>query len=98
MDTKQPEALRLANMLEKPGYGWHSTPADELRNLRTETAALCADYDADRAARGAAQAAPVDAAVKPAINVGTIGHAGSGKTTLIAALGKLIAAQKGNHD
>ena len=46
----------------------------------------------------AAQDAPVDAAVKPAINVGTIGHVGSGKTTLIAALGKLIAAQKGNHD
>lgn len=51
-----------------------------------------------RAARGAAQAAPVDAAVKPAINAGTIGHVGSGRTTLTAALGKLIAAQKGNHD
>ena len=50
------------------------------------------------AARGAAQAAPVDAAVKPAINVGTIGHVGSGRTTLTAALGKLIAAQKGSHD
>ena len=46
----------------------------------------------------AAQDAPVDAAVKPAINVGTIGHVGSGRTTLTAALGKLIAAQKGNHD
>ena len=41
---------------------------------------------------------PTDAAVKPAINVGTIGHVGSGRTTLTAALGKLIAAQKGNHD
>ena len=50
-----------------------------------------------RAARGATQAAPVDAAVKPAINVGTIGHVGSGRTTLTAALGKLIAAKQGGQ-
>ena len=35
---------------------WLDMSADELQNLRTETAALCADYDADRAARGVAEA------------------------------------------
>ena len=54
--------------------------------------------EAATAPQPAAKAAPVDAAVKPAINVGTIGHVGSGRTTLTAALGKLIAAQKVNHD
>ena len=51
MDTKQSEALRLANMLEKPGYGWHSTPAEcaaELQRLQSENDTLRAGYDAAR--------------------------------------------------
>lgn len=34
--NKQPEALRLAELLESPGYGYHTTPAQcafELRRL-----------------------------------------------------------------
>ena len=33
---KQPEALRIAELLENPGYGYHTTPAQcaaELRRL-----------------------------------------------------------------
>ena len=41
---------------------WLDMSADELRNLRTETAALCADYDADRAARAPADSVLEDAA------------------------------------
>lgn len=51
MTTQQPEALRLANMLEKPGYGWHSTPAEcaaELQRLQSENEQLRAGYDAAR--------------------------------------------------
>ena len=36
--NKQSNALRLAGILERPGYGWHSTPvsvAYELRRLHT---------------------------------------------------------------
>ena len=38
-----PEALRLADALERPGYGWHTTPAQcaaVLRRLHTENEAL----------------------------------------------------------
>lgn len=41
--TKQPEALRLAEILERPGYGWNSTPkqcATELRRLHEENQEL----------------------------------------------------------
>lgn len=34
--SEQPNALRLADILERPGYGWHLTPdlvAAELRRL-----------------------------------------------------------------
>ena len=42
-DNTQPEALRLADALERPGYGWHTTPAQcaaVLRRLHTENEAL----------------------------------------------------------
>lgn len=51
MDTKQPEALRLAEMLERPGYGWNSTIeqyAAELRRLHAENETLRTGYDAAR--------------------------------------------------
>ena len=51
MDTKQPEALRLAEMLERPGYGWNSTIeqyAAELRRQHAEIETLRAGYDAAR--------------------------------------------------
>ena len=38
-----PEALRLADALERPGYGWHTTPAQcaaVLRRLHAENEAL----------------------------------------------------------
>lgn len=46
-----PEALRLAEALERPGYGWHTTPAQcaaELRRLHAENTALQQGYDAAR--------------------------------------------------
>lgn len=49
--TQQPEALRLADALERPGYGWHSTPeqcAAELRRLHAECEALRTGYAAAR--------------------------------------------------
>lgn len=51
MDTKQPEALRLAEMLERPGYGWNSTIeqyAAELRRLHAENEAMRTGYNAAR--------------------------------------------------
>lgn len=51
MTDKQPDALRLADTLERPGYGWHSTPAQcaaELRRLHAEIETLRAGYDAAR--------------------------------------------------
>jgi len=50
-DNTQPEALRLADALERPGYGWHSTPAQcaaELRRQYAELETLRAGYDAAR--------------------------------------------------
>jgi hypothetical protein len=38
MTRQQHEALRLANLLEQPGYGYHSTPVEcaaELRRLHS---------------------------------------------------------------
>ena len=43
--SEQPNALRLAGILERPGYGWHSTPvsvAYELRRLHELNAELLA--------------------------------------------------------
>lgn len=48
MSTEKPEALRLAEILERPGYGWASTPAEvaaELRRLAAEVDALRADAE-----------------------------------------------------
>lgn len=45
------EALRIADALERPGYGWHSTPAQcaaELRRLHAENETLRAGYTAAR--------------------------------------------------
>jgi hypothetical protein len=50
-DKKQPEALRLADALERPGYGWHSTPAQcaaELRRQYAEIETLRTGYAAAR--------------------------------------------------
>ena len=47
----QDEALRLAEALERPGYGWHTTPAQcaaVLRRLHTENVTLQQGYDAAR--------------------------------------------------
>jgi len=44
MNTK-PEALRLAEILDRPGYGWNSTPSEcaaELRRLHALNAELLA--------------------------------------------------------
>lgn len=46
-----PEALRLAEALERPGYGWHTTPAQcaaVLRRLHAENVTLQQGYDAAR--------------------------------------------------
>lgn len=41
MSTPQhPEALRLADALERPGYGWHSTPAQCATELRRQHARI----------------------------------------------------------
>lgn len=40
---KQPEALQLAELLESPGYGYHTTPAQcaaELRRLHEANQAM----------------------------------------------------------
>ena len=51
MTDKQTDALRLADTLERPGYGWHSTPAQcaaELRRLHAEIETLRTGYEAAR--------------------------------------------------
>ena len=51
MSTTKPEALRLADALERPGYGWHSTPAQCAAELRRQHARI-AELEAQLSSSG----------------------------------------------